>query len=59
MLEKLKNQGKCNDKVKTRARKGIPESVRGIAWPILVKADDNLPAEFAEGGKQEWMKTLL
>jgi len=43
MLEALKNSGKTSRKLKTRARKGIPESIRGIAWPILAGADAVVP----------------
>lgn len=59
MLEALKNNGKPHSKLKTRARKGIPDSIRGIAWPILAGADDIIPIAYKEGGKQEWMRDLL
>lgn len=59
MLELLKNSGKAHSKLKSRTRKGIPESIRGIAWPILAGVDHILPTDYKEGGKQEWMRDLL
>ena len=60
MLEVLKNNNKVHSKLKTRARKGIPDSIRGIAWPILAGVDNVIPAEYAAGGgKQEWLRDLL
>ena len=60
MLEVLKNNNKVHSKLKTRARKGIPDSIRGIAWPILAGVDNVIPAEYeAGGGKQEWLRDLL
>jgi hypothetical protein len=59
MLEALKNNSKTHSKLKTRARKGIPDSIRGIAWPILAGADQIIPLDYKEGGKQEWMRDLL
>ena len=59
MLEVLKNSRKTSSKLKTRARKGIPDSIRGIAWPILAGVDNIIPEEHKEGGKQEWMRDLL
>ena len=59
MLEPLKNNGKAHSKLKSRARKGIPDSVRGIAWPIIAGTDQVVPEEYNEGGKQEWMRDLL
>ena len=46
MLEALKNEGKTHSKLKSRARKGIPDSVRGIAWPILADTDNIIPHEY-------------
>ena len=43
MLEALKNEGKTHSKLKKRARKGIPDSVRGVAWPILADTDNIIP----------------
>ena len=51
MLELLKNNNKIHKKLKTRARKGIPEAIRGIAWPILAGSDHIIPIEYVEGGK--------
>lgn len=59
MLEALKNSGKTHNKLKTRARKGIPDSIRGVAWPILAGTENVVPEEYVEGGKQEWMRDLL
>ena len=59
MLEALKNNGDFHSKLKSRSRKGIPDSIRGIAWPILADSDNVIPKEFQDGGKQEWMKSLL
>ena len=33
-------------KLKSRARKGIPDSMRGFAWPVLTKSDDAVPIEY-------------
>ena len=52
MLEQIKNGDKIeHKKLKSRARKGIPDSMRGLAWPILSKSDDVVPVEYYEGGK--------
>ena len=51
MLEGLKNSGKASRKLKSRARKGIPDSIRGIAWPILAGIDQIVPEEHQHGGK--------
>jgi hypothetical protein len=59
MLEALKNNGKSHSKLKKRSRKGIPDSIRGIAWPILAGIDEIVPNLYEEGGKQEWMRDLL
>jgi len=59
MLDSLKRTGKSYRKLKSRARKGIPDSIRGVAWPILAGADQIVPECYGEGGKQEWMKDLL
>ena len=59
MLLALKNEGKTHSKLKSRARKGIPDSIRGIAWPTIAGADNVVPALYSEGGKQEWMRHLL
>ncbi len=59
MLEALKNEGKTHVKLKSRARKGIPDSIRGIAWPILAGTENIIPSEYQESGKQEWMRDLL
>jgi hypothetical protein len=47
--------------MKRRARKGIPDSVRGSAWPILVQSDKQIPEKYQKNllGKQAWMKSLL
>lgn len=37
-------------KLKSRARKGIPDSMRGFAWPVLSKSDDTLPIEYKNDG---------
>jgi len=59
MLEALKNKGKSHSKLKKRSRKGIPDSIRGIAWPILAGIDNVIPSMYKETGKQEWMRDLL
>lgn len=39
MLAKVQMGDKVSeDLLKSRARKGIPDSLRGTAWPILAKA---------------------
>ena len=43
MLEALKNNGEAHSKLKSRSRKGIPDSIRGIAWPILAGSDNIIP----------------
>ena len=57
MLRLLENEGKTHGKLKSRARKGIPDSVRGYAWPVLAGAERVLPREYVS--KQEWMRDLL
>lgn len=59
MLDVLQKSGKVSSKLKTRTRKGIPDSIRGIAWPILAGIDQIVPEEYKQGGKQEWMRDLL
>ena len=53
MLDQIKAGEKPIDrkKLKSRARKGIPDSMRGLAWPILSQSDDVVPVEHTEGGK--------
>ena len=46
MLEVLKNEGKTHSKLKSRARKGIPESIRGIAWPVIADTDNIIPLQY-------------
>ena len=43
MLDQLKRSGKSYRKLKSRARKGIPDSIRGVAWPILAGSDHTVP----------------
>lgn len=47
--------------LKRRTRKGIPDSMRGIAWPALANCEKNIPDGYGKGylGKQAWMKNLL
>jgi hypothetical protein len=47
--------------LKRRARKGIPDSVRGSAWPILAESQKHIPEQYQKNllGKQAWMKSLL
>lgn len=62
MLRKLQMGQKVSESdLKRRARKGIPDSVRGSAWPILAQSDKQIPAQFQKNllGKQAWMKSLL
>ena len=60
MLDQIKSGQKIDHaKLKSRARKGIPDSMRGLAWPILSKSDEVIPTEHYDGGKQQWMRTLL
>ena len=62
MLDTLKRTGKANRKLKSRARKGIPDSIRGVAWPILAGVEHIIPECYIENGersKKEWMKDLL
>ena len=60
MLESIKG-GTAVDPVllKRRVRKGIPDSMRGLAWPILSKSEDVIPAEFEASGNAAWMRSLL
>jgi hypothetical protein len=47
MLAKVQMGDKVSeDLLKSRARKGIPDSLRGTAWPILAKAAEQIPPEF-------------
>jgi len=47
MLKKLQKGDKVSwDKLKSRGRKGIPDCVRGTAWPILAKSKLQIPKEF-------------
>ena len=48
-----------HSKLKSRGRKGIPDSIRGIAWNILTNSHLVVPDEYGTGGKQLWMKELL
>ena len=57
MLGALENEGKTHNKLKARTRKGIPDSIRGVAWPILAGSDRLVPQEYQS--KQEWMRDLL
>ena len=59
MLELLKRTGKSSRKLKSRTRKGIPDSIRGVAWPVIAGADQIVPIDYGAGAKQEWMKDLL
>ena len=58
MQQKLKNDEKA---LKRRVRKGIPDSVRGSAWPSLAQSDQFIPNSHGVNalGKQAWMKSLL
>ena len=60
MCDQIQN-GKHVDKskLKNMARKGIPDSVRSVAWPILSKSDKVKPRETYEGRRQKWMSSLL
>ena len=51
MLESLQKSGRVNAKLKSRARKGIPDSIRGIAWPILAGIDQIVPEQQKSGAK--------
>ena len=60
MLDSIKSGAKIDrKKLKSRARKGIPDSMRGLAWPILSNSDDVVPVEHYDGGKQQWVRALL
>ena len=62
MIRKMQLGQKVSEKdLKRRARKGIPDSVRGLAWPMLAQADQQIPHQFTKSflGKQAWMKNLL
>jgi hypothetical protein len=59
MLSKIQRGEKVSeDLLKSRARKGIPDSMRGTAWPILSKASQQIPLEF-DGDCQTWIRSLL
>lgn len=47
--------------MKRRARKGIPDSMRGSAWPVLANSDSFMPEGLGTNslGRQAWMKGLL
>ena len=45
---------KINTKLKRRCRKGIPDSIRGYAWQILIQGQKHLSKE-----KSSYFKTLL
>jgi hypothetical protein len=62
MVRKMHLNEKVSEKdLKRRARKGIPDSVRGTAWPTLLSSTDVIPEKYSKTflGKQAWMKTLL
>ena len=44
--------------LKRRARKGIPDSMRGSVWPILAEGQKQIPKEF-DGVVSDWIKYLL
>lgn len=58
MQQNLKNDAKV---LKRRARKGIPDSIRGSAWPSVAQSEKIIPAGHGINalGKQAWMKSLL
>lgn len=59
MIEKLKsNKGLSRSTLKKRARKGIPTTVRGEAWPILAEANSYIPKEFKDDHKP-WIAAFL
>jgi hypothetical protein len=62
MIRKVQMGEKVSQKdFKRRARKGIPDSIRCLAWPILAQSDLQIPHQFTKTflGKQAWMKNLL
>lgn len=62
MIRKIQSGQKVSESdLKRRARKGIPDSVRGVVWPILALSDQQIPHQFTKTflGKQAWMKNLL
>lgn len=62
MVRKMQLGEKVSEKdVKRRARKGIPDGVRGSAWPTLCQSSQCIPSQYSKNfvGKQSWMKTLL
>ena len=46
MVQKLVKENKVDDKIKKRGRKGIPDSMRGIAWPIITKSSKIIPTDY-------------
>jgi hypothetical protein len=62
MMRKIQQDQKVDiETLKRRARKGIPDSIRGSAWPILTQSDRVIPSNYGWGtaAKQEWMKIFL
>jgi len=50
---------KLEELLKSRSRKGIPDSMRGAAWPFLAQIDDWKIPEAYGGDVQFWMSCLL
>jgi hypothetical protein len=55
IIMKLKGEWKNKkvEKLKSRGRKGIPDSMRAIAWTALARPNTMIPANF-NGNKQEF-----
>ena len=59
-LDKIKSGEQVNNEtLKYMVRGGIPGSMRGVAWSILSKSDEESPQESQKGRRQKWMQTLL
>jgi len=46
MLHQLATQGKYDEKMKRRGRKGIPNSMRSISWPLLAQSKTVIPPNY-------------
>ena len=58
MLEEVSKNKFSDKKLKERCRKGIPDYLRGRAWPAISNSKAMVPRQFASDIKA-WVKELL
>jgi hypothetical protein len=58
LSEMLPLDGNRDPKIRERARKGIPNSMRCLVWQRLAKCDKVCPAVY-KGDKQKWFYEIL